>query len=69
MDQAMILALANLLSVLLPLGAKIYDQIQQANSGANLQPIEEVMANTDKNWDDVLAAAKAEIAKLQPPTS
>ena len=68
MDPAAILAIAQLLSVLLPLGAKVYDQIQQANAD-QLKPIQDILAASDLNWDQVIAAANAEIAKLnQPPT-
>ena len=67
MDPAAILAIAQLLSVLLPLGAKVYDQIQQANAD-QLKPIQDILAASDLNWDQVITAAKAEIAKLnQPP--
>ena len=67
MDPASIIAIANLLGLLLPLGAKVYDQIQQANAD-QLKPIADILAASDKNWDQVLAAAQAEIAKLnQPP--
>ena len=67
MDAASIIAIANLLGLLLPLGAKVYDQIQQANAD-QLKPIADILAASDKNWDQVLAAAQAEIAKLnQPP--
>ena len=66
MDPVTLVALAQLLSVFLPIGTKIYDSIQQANSGANLQPIADVLASADKNWEEVIAAAKAELAK-QPP--
>jgi hypothetical protein len=62
MDAATLVALAQLLSVLLPLGTKVYNQIQQANSD-QLQPIADVLAAADKNWDDIIAAAKAELAK------
>lgn len=66
MDPASIIAIANLLGLLLPLGAKVYDQIQQANAD-QLKPIADILAASDKNWDQVLAAAQAEIAKLNPP--
>jgi len=61
------LALAQLLQLLLPLGAQVYNQIRAANSGAGLPDVETLLANADKNWDSVIAAANAEIAKL-PPT-
>ena len=61
------LALANLLSLLIPLGMQVYTQIQQAHSG-QLAPIEDVLAAADKNWDSVIANAQAELAKLNPPT-
>jgi len=66
MDQAAIIALANLLAILLPIGTKVYDQIQQANSGADLKPIADVLAAADQNWDAIVAAAKAELDKLPP---
>ena len=59
-------ALANLLSVLLPLGMQIYTQIQQAHSG-ELKPLEEILATADANWDTVITAAQAELAKLAKP--
>lgn len=61
------LAIAQLLQVLLPLGAQVYNQIRSANAGANLPDVETLLANADKNWDSVIAAANAEIAKLNQP--
>lgn len=54
--------LANLLSIVLPLGIKVYDAIQQANSD-KLKPITDILAAADKNWDAVIASANAEINK------
>lgn len=58
-------ALANLLSLLLPLGMKVYTGIQQAHTD-KLKPIEDILAAADANWNDVIAAAQAELAKLPP---
>ena len=55
-------AIANLLSILIPLGMKVYTEIQQANSD-QLKPLADILADADKNWDAVIAAAQAEIAK------
>jgi hypothetical protein len=54
--------LANLLALLIPLGTNIYTQIQQANQD-QLKPLADILAAADKNWDAVIAAAQAEIAK------
>lgn len=62
MDTAAAVALAQLLSQLLPLGISAYTQIQQANQD-QLKPIEEVLAAADGNWDEIVKAAKAELAK------
>jgi len=58
-------AIANLLSILIPLGMKVYTEIQQANSD-QLKPLADILAAADKNWDAVIAAAQAEIAKAAP---
>ena len=55
-------ALANLLSLLLPLGMKVYTGIQQANAD-KLKPIEDILAAADVNWDAVITAAQGELAK------
>ena len=62
MDPASALALAQLLAQLLPLGISAYTQIQQANQD-QLKPIEEVLAAADAQWDSVIKAAQAELAK------
>lgn len=54
--------LANLLSILIPLGMKVYTEIQQANAD-QLKPLAEILAAADANWDAVAAAAKAQISK------
>ena len=56
------IALANLLSILIPLGAKVYGQIQQANAD-QLKPLADVLAAADTNWDSVITAAQEESAK------
>lgn len=56
--------LANLLSVLIPLGMKVYTGIQQANQD-QLKPLQDILDAADKNWDAVIAAANAEIAKTK----
>jgi transcriptional regulator len=56
------IAIANLLSVLLPLGVKLYTEIQEANAD-QLKPIAEILAAADANWDAVAKAAHDEIAK------
>jgi hypothetical protein len=55
-------ALANLLSILIPLGMKVYTGIQEANQD-QLKPLAEILSAADANWDAVAAAAQAEIAK------
>jgi hypothetical protein len=54
--------LANLLAQLLPLGIKLYEEIQQANQD-KLKPLAEILTAADSNWDAVATAAQAEIAK------
>jgi hypothetical protein len=54
--------IANLLAQLLPLGIKLYQEIQQANQD-KLKPLAEILAAADSNWDAVATAAQAEIAK------
>ena len=56
------IAIANLLSLLLPLGMKVYTEIQQANAD-QLKPIADILAAADADWDAVIAAAQAELAK------
>lgn len=56
------IALANRLSILIPLGAEVYGQIQQVNAD-QLKPLADVLAAADANWDTVIAAAQAELAK------
>lgn len=58
------LAIAQLLQILLPLGANVYNQIRSANSGANLPDVATILAQTDANWDSIIAKAQAE---LKPP--
>jgi hypothetical protein len=55
-------AIMNLLTILLPLGVKVYDSIQQANAD-QYKPLADILAAADTNWDSVIAAAQAEIAK------
>lgn len=55
--------IANLLSVLIPLGMRTYVEIQQAHTG-DLKPIGDVLASADANWDTIIANAQAELAKL-----
>lgn len=61
-----LLGIAQLLQILLPLGAQVYNEIRNANSSANLPDLDTILAATDKNWDSVIAAAQAELAKLNP---
>lgn len=61
------LEIAQLLQILLPLGADLYNKIKNANTGANLPSVADILANTDKGWDEVIAAANAELAKTLPP--
>ena len=56
-------ALATLLSQLIPLGINVYTQIQQANANA-LVPIEQVLASADADWDAVIKQAQAQ---MNPP--
>lgn len=57
-------ALATLLSQLIPLGINVYTQIQQANANA-LVPIEQVLASADADWDAVIKQAQAQ--QQNPP--
>lgn len=61
------LEIAQLLQILLPLGADLYNKIRSANTGAPLPSVETILAGTNQNWGNVIAAAKAEIAKLPAP--
>ena len=56
------ITLANLLAQLIPLGMNIYSQIQQANAN-QLKPLADVIAAADANFDEILKAAQAELAK------
>jgi hypothetical protein len=60
------IAIANLLSLLLPLGVKLYTEIQQANAD-QLKPIDEILAAADANYDEVAAKAQAELDKIPQP--
>jgi hypothetical protein len=57
------IAIANLLSLLLPLGMKLYDEIQQANTN-QLKPLQEILSAADANFDAVIAEAQAELSKV-----
>ena len=59
-------ALMNLLSLLIPLGMKVYTTVQQAEAD-KYKPIADVLAAADADWDTVIAAAQAELAKLTSP--
>lgn len=59
-------ALATLLSQLIPLGINVYTQIQQANANA-LAPIEQVLASADADWDAVIKQAQGQ--QTPPPAT
>jgi hypothetical protein len=63
MNEQEALALANLLSLLIPLGVKAYTQIQQ-NHSDKLSPIADILASSDADWDAIKAKAKEQIAGL-----
>lgn len=56
-------ALANLLSLLIPMAVKAYNEIRANHS--ELKPIEEILASADSDWDAVIATAQEELAKLR----
>lgn len=56
-------AIANLLAALIPLGIKVYSEIEAANTG-QLAPITDIITAANTGWVDVIAAAQAELAKV-----
>jgi hypothetical protein len=66
MNEQSAVALANLLSVLIPLGVKTYSSIQSAYSD-KVKPLSEILDAADQNWQGVLDVANAEMAKLNLP--
>lgn len=67
MNEAEVLAIANLLSILIPLGTKVYTDIQAAHAD-QLKPLDDILTATDGNWQTVATLAQAELAKLNPAT-
>lgn len=65
MDQAAMIALAQLLAQLLPLGISTYTQIAAANQDAGLKPIQDIIAAADVNFNSIEQAAQTEINNLQ----
>ena len=61
------LQVAQLLQILLPLGAQVYTTISQDlnQQGANLPPVEQLLDQADKNWDAIGDKALSELAKLK----
>jgi len=57
------ITLANLAALGIQIFAKIYDGIQKANADA-LKPLADILTAANHIDDDVIASAKAEIAKL-----
>jgi hypothetical protein len=66
MNEQSAVALANLLSVLIPLGVKTYSSIQAAYSD-KVKPLADILDAADSNWQAVLDTANAEMAKLNLP--
>lgn len=62
MNEAGTIALANLLSALIPIAVRAYNEI--AANHANIKPIADIIASAEGDWDEVVATAKAEIGKL-----
>ena len=58
-------AIANLAALGIQVFSQIYNQIQQANASA-LKPLADILAAANTIDDNILATAKAEIAKLTP---
>jgi hypothetical protein len=66
METSAAIALAQLLSQLIPLGIGAYKQIASANQDAGLKSIEDVVAAADANADQLVAMTQAEIARFTP---
>lgn len=64
MNDQEAVALANLLSILIPLGVKTYSQIQAAYAD-KVKPIGDILADADTNWQAVIDAAQAELDKAK----
>lgn len=64
MDSTEATALASLIAQLIPVGIQAYNGIRAANPGANLAPLETILAAADADWD---AVAKQAQAQLAPP--
>lgn len=62
MNDAAIVALANLLGALIPLSIRAYNEI--AANHSSVKPIADVIASADADFDAIIATAKAEISKL-----
>lgn len=62
MNEQSAVALANLLSVLIPMSIRAYNEI--AANHSNVKPIAEIIASADADWDEVIAKAKHELNKL-----
>ena len=60
------IALASLLSQLIPLGLQVYNGIRAANPGSNLPPLETILATADADWDAVAKLAQAQLAAKPP---
>jgi len=52
------LAIAQLIENLLPAMIGLYNEIRQDASAASLKPVEQILAQADANWDDVIAASQ-----------
>jgi len=64
MNEQEAVALANLLSILIPMGVKTYSQIQSAYSD-KVKPLGDILSEADTNWQSVIDTAKAELSKLK----
>lgn len=64
MNDQEAVALANLLSILIPLGVKTYSSIQAAYAD-KVKPIGDILGDADANWQAVIDAAQAELNKAK----
>lgn len=62
-------ALAALIAQLLPLGIQVYNQIRAANPGANLPPLETILAAADADWDAIAKQAQAQLDTPKKPAT
>ena len=65
MNDTEAVALANLLSILIPLGVKTYSSIQAAYSD-KVKPLADILDSADTNWQAIIDTAQAELNKPKP---